>query len=58
MLFIQARPKYLRCIGIACFYLASKTVEEDEVRMFPVYTLHTFTCIIELKNIASRIGNT
>lgn len=28
---LQARPKYLRCIAIACFFLAAKTCEEDEV---------------------------
>lgn len=28
---VKARPKYLRCIGIACFYLSAKTLEEDEV---------------------------
>ena len=27
----QVRPKYLRCVGITCFYLAAKTCEEDEV---------------------------
>ncbi|KAG7473091.1 cyclin-I [Solea senegalensis] len=27
---IKARPKYLRCIAIACFFLGAKTCEEDE----------------------------
>lgn len=27
---VKAHPKYLSCIGISCFFLAAKTVEEDE----------------------------
>lgn len=27
---VKARPKHLNCIGVAAFYLAAKTVEEDE----------------------------
>lgn len=28
---VKAHPKYMTCIGIACFYLAAKTVEEDQL---------------------------
>lgn len=28
---VKARPKYLHCIAIACFYIAAKTLEEDEM---------------------------
>lgn len=28
---VKARPRHLNCIGVAAFYLAAKTVEEDQV---------------------------
>lgn len=28
---VKAQPKYLKCITITCFYIAAKTLEEDEV---------------------------
>jgi len=28
---VKARPRHLNCIGVASFYLAAKTVEEDQV---------------------------
>uniref|UniRef100_A0A3Q3N1U0 Cyclin I n=1 Tax=Mastacembelus armatus TaxID=205130 RepID=A0A3Q3N1U0_9TELE len=40
---IKARPKYLRCITIACFFLAAKTCEEDE-------------CVPSLKELAASSG--
>ncbi|XP_028318399.1 cyclin-I [Gouania willdenowi] len=40
---IKARPKYLRCIAIACFFLAAKTCEEDE-------------CVPSLKELVGSSG--
>ncbi|XP_014855468.1 PREDICTED: cyclin-I-like [Poecilia mexicana] len=37
---IKVRPKYLRCIAVACFFLAAKTCEEDE-------------CVPSLKELAA-----
>lgn len=33
-LVLQVRPKYIQCVAISCFYIAAKTLEEDEVRKF------------------------
>ena len=28
---MQAQKKYLPCIGVACYFLAAKIIEEEEV---------------------------
>lgn len=28
---VKVRPKYIQCVAISCFYIAAKTLEEDEV---------------------------
>ena len=31
-LMLQVQAKYVKCITVTCFYLAAKSVEEDDVR--------------------------
>ncbi|KAF7657160.1 hypothetical protein LDENG_00031300 [Lucifuga dentata] len=40
---IKARPKYLRCIAITCYFLSAKTCEEDE-------------CVPSLKDLVGSSG--
>lgn len=56
--FLQAHAKYLNCIGIACLYLAAKTVEEDcvstDLRSYrPVFGNQFTSCILkcEVQNL-------
>lgn len=41
---VKARPRHLNCIGIAAFYLAAKTVEEDEVLPSTLELVQTSGC--------------
>lgn len=42
--FVKAQPKYLNCIGIACFYLAAKTLEEDNNLLDTLSLVRTSEC--------------
>lgn len=41
---VKAHPKYLKCIGVACFYLAAKTLEEDDVIPGTLELVRTSQC--------------
>ncbi|XP_052277841.1 cyclin-I-like [Dreissena polymorpha] len=41
---VKVRPKYLQCIAISCFYIAAKTLEEDEVIPSAVELVKTSQC--------------
>jgi len=41
---VKCRPRYLRVIGVASFYLAAKTVEEDEVLPATLDLVHASEC--------------
>ncbi|KAL3880770.1 hypothetical protein ACJMK2_032985 [Sinanodonta woodiana] len=41
---VKVKPKYLRCIAISCFYIAAKTLEEDEVIPGTIDLVKTSQC--------------
>lgn len=41
---VKCRPRYLRLIGVASFYLAAKTTEEDEVLPATLDLVHASEC--------------
>jgi len=47
---LQVRPKYIQCVAISCFYIAAKTLEEDEVIFLLLFLLE-----IILPNKAKKI---
>ncbi|XP_045205716.1 cyclin-I-like [Mercenaria mercenaria] len=41
---VKVRPKYIQCVAISCFYVAAKTLEEDEVIPSAVDLVKTSQC--------------
>lgn len=48
---VKAHPKYLRCIGVSCLYVAAKTVEEDEMLPTTRELIHVSECSCSMKEI-------
>ncbi|XP_050038588.1 cyclin-I-like isoform X1 [Dermacentor andersoni] len=48
---VRAQPKYLKCIAISCFYLASKIIEEDEVVPHIKDLIKNCDCIFSVSEI-------
>ena len=48
-MYLQVRPKYVQCVAISCFYIAAKTLEEDEVG-----NLDSHVKFMTLKNRSGR----
>ncbi|KAH9383475.1 hypothetical protein HPB48_024984 [Haemaphysalis longicornis] len=49
LLLVRAQPKYLKCIAVSCFYLASKIIEEDEASadsFVPFLPLLVHCCLV------------
>lgn len=48
---VRAQPKYLKCIAISCFYLASKIIEEDEMVPHIKDLIKNCDCIFSVSEI-------
>lgn len=48
---VKVRPKYVQCVAISCFYIAAKTLEEDEVIPSTVDLVKTSRCDCAVSDI-------
>ncbi|EMP29470.1 Cyclin-I, partial [Chelonia mydas] len=53
---VKARPKYLNCIAISCFFLAAKTVEEDEFHAVAVSTRPQLLTVLPKMNPSQHVA--
>lgn len=51
LLLVRAQPKYLKCIAVSCFYLASKIIEEDEMVPHIKDLIKNCDCIFSVSEI-------